>query len=108
MEQKLFIFAANWKTQLTFRQTLAFCQQHAEGFIGLAQTKGAEIVLCPSYDALYAVAAMFEGTAIVIGAQNCSIYKTGAYTGEVLALSLAELGCSYCIVGHSERRTYLD
>ena len=52
------------------------------------------------------VARSLQGSRIVWGAQDCSAYESGAYTGEVSAAMLADFGCSYVIVGHSERRAY--
>jgi triosephosphate isomerase (TIM) len=65
---------------------------------------GAEVALCPPYPYLQQVGARLAGTALALGAQNVSEHKQGAFTGEVSAAMLEELGCSYVIVGHSERR----
>jgi triosephosphate isomerase len=73
---------------------------------GVAGVKDVEVVLCPPYVALATVAAATRGTAVKLGAQNCHYEKEGAFTGEVAAPMLAAAGCSYVIVGHSERRQY--
>jgi triosephosphate isomerase (TIM) len=74
---------------------------------GLQVLEGVERVLCPPFPSLLAVAALLEGTDIRLGAQNMHWEASGAYTGEVSPLMLAEL-CQYVILGHSERRTYFN
>lgn len=64
----------------------------------------AETVVCPPFVYLPAAAAAMEGTALVLGAQNASEHRSGAFTGEVAVEMLADFGCRYVIVGHSERR----
>jgi triosephosphate isomerase len=61
--------------------------------------------VCPPYPYLASVAAQLQGSAVDLGAQNVSEHETGAYTGEVAPAMLADVGCRYAIVGHSERRT---
>jgi triosephosphate isomerase len=72
---------------------------------GLTTLQGVDIVLCPPFTSILPVAALVEGTAIGVGAQNMHWEASGAYTGEVAAPMLAEF-CKYVIIGHSERRTY--
>lgn len=64
----------------------------------------ATIVLCPSFVALQRLEEYASNTEILIGAQNCSQFQSGPYTGEVSAVSLQQIGVNFCIVGHSERR----
>lgn len=106
MHIKKRIIAANWKSQLTFKQTTVLCENNAQSFIALASTPYAELALFPSYESLFGMNTLFADTNVAYGAQNCSAYQLGAYTGEVAAQSLAELGCTYTLVGHSERRLY--
>jgi triosephosphate isomerase len=101
-----YLYIASWKMNLSFNQSIDFCTKNKDALQQLAQT--ADIVLCPSFIALAPIANMFKNTSIAVGAQNCSEYATGAYTGEVSALSLAEAGVTYCIIGHSERRVYYN
>jgi triosephosphate isomerase (TIM) len=61
-------------------------------------------IICPSFDALTSCGSELTGTSFMLGAQNCSAYPSGAHTGQVSAESLAHIGCSYCIIGHSEVR----
>ena len=63
-----------------------------------------DIVVCPPFTALPAVAQELQGSAILWGGQNAHWEREGAFTGEVAAWMLADLGCRYVIVGHSERR----
>lgn len=66
----------------------------------------AEVALCPPYVYMTQVAEHLHGAAVKLGAQDASAYAQGAYTGEVSAAMLADIGCQYVIVGHSERRHY--
>jgi triosephosphate isomerase len=71
---------------------------------GLGKLRGAECAVCVPFPYLVDVAARVQGSGLALGAQNLSEHAQGAYTGEVSAAMLAELGCRYVIVGHSERR----
>lgn len=102
--KKKYIYVANWKMNLSFNQTINFCTTNNNALQQLTST--ADIVVCPSFDALAPISNLYKNTNIMIGAQNCSEYALGAYTGEVSPLSLAEIGVKYCIVGHSERRIH--
>ncbi|MFQ5763332.1 MAG: triose-phosphate isomerase [Rhodospirillales bacterium] len=64
-----------------------------------------DMVVCPPYTLLAAVADAVAGSPIALGAQDCHAAETGAHTGDVSAAMLADLGCRFVIVGHSERRT---
>ena len=64
----------------------------------------AEVAVCAPFPYLAEVALSLQGGDILCGAQDCSAHESGAYTGEVSATMLAEFGCRYVIVGHSERR----
>ncbi len=64
----------------------------------------AEVAVCAPFPYLADVALSLQGEAIAWGAQDCSAHESGAYTGEVAAAMIAEFGCRYVIVGHSERR----
>ena len=70
----------------------------------VAANPGSGCVVCAPFPYLAQVAERLRGTAIAWGAQNVSEHAQGAYTGEVSAAMLAEFGCRYVIVGHSERR----
>jgi triosephosphate isomerase len=66
----------------------------------------ADVAVCAPHPYLSEVALSLQGKRILWGAQDCSSHEAGAYTGEVSAAMLAEFGCKYVIVGHSERRAY--
>ena len=63
-----------------------------------------EVAVCVPFPYLAQAQALLAGSAIALGAQDCSVHEQGAYTGEVAAGMLREFGCSHVIVGHSERR----
>lgn len=103
MVKKPFIYIANWKMNINSLKTASTF------FASLIETKELQksaIVICPSDIHLYPLIQQVNGMHFNIGAQNCSAYSSGAYTGEISATALADIGCTYCIVGHSERRLY--
>jgi triosephosphate isomerase len=71
---------------------------------GLKRKVAAIVAVCPPFTALPAVAETLAGSAIALGAQNCHPEPSGAHTGEISIPMLADLGCRYVLVGHSERR----
>lgn len=87
----------------TVAEAVNFVAAFKEKTAGIA---GVEMVLCPPFTALAAVAGELAGTGIALGAQNCYWEKEGAYTGEIAPGMLKEAGCKYVILGHSERRQY--
>ncbi|MDZ4154147.1 triose-phosphate isomerase [Methylicorpusculum sp.] len=102
---KPFVYVANWKMNLSFTQEVAFAKQNQADLIELGKKPDTTIVLCPSYCSLAPLSELFKNSSIALGAQDCSAYKPGAHTGQIHAQTLAELGCTFCIVGHSEKRT---
>ncbi len=94
--------AGNWKMNKTIEQSRVLV---ADLVPGLQAVPEVERVLCPPFTSLLAVSAMLAGTEIGLGAQNLFWENSGAYTGEVSPVMIAEL-CGYVILGHSERRTY--
>jgi triosephosphate isomerase len=73
---------------------------------GVAGVEGVDVLVCPPFTSLAAVAEELAGTPIALGAQNMYYEEQGAFTGEVSPLMLVALGVSYVLVGHSERRQY--
>ena len=65
---------------------------------------GGDIVVCPPATLLFVLRAVFAGTQIALGGQDCHVSAEGPHTGDVSAAMLADAGCAYVIVGHSERR----
>jgi len=102
MNKKPLLFVANWKMQLSYNQAVAFVNDNLSELDALAEPAHLTVVLCPSFDALAPIAQITNRTHI--GAQNCAPHAAGPYTGEVQAHSLSQIGCNFCIVGHSERR----
>ncbi len=97
------VIAGNWKMNMTPAKTKAFISELAPMVAGKDKC---DIVLCvPFVDIATAVEAA-KGTNIKIGAQNVHFKESGAYTGEISAEMLCEVGAEYVIVGHSERRQY--
>jgi triosephosphate isomerase len=97
------IIAGNWKMYKTAREAGEMIRS-LRGLV--ADVTGVEIVVCPPFTALAAALAAAAGSPIAVGAQDCYWEKEGAFTGEVAAPMIADLGCRYVIVGHSERRQY--
>ncbi len=98
------IFVANWKMQLSFNQSCDYIQNNYACLKELVQQ--ADMVLCPTFPALYTAVQLCKGSSVQIGAQDVSRHPFGAYTGEVSAQTLAEVGCTYCIIGHSETKQH--
>jgi triosephosphate isomerase len=97
------IVAANWKMNLTTGPGADLVRGVAGNLAGF---DGADVVICPPYTALASVGELLRDEAIGLGAQNVHWEPEGAFTGEISAAMLADLGCDWVIVGHSERRTY--
>ena len=95
------VVAGNWKMNTTLGEARALAEAVARR---LATREGAETVVCPPFISLDAVGRALHGSRTQLGAQNCYFAERGAFTGEVSAAMLADLGCRYVIVGHSERR----
>ncbi len=96
------IVAGNWK----MNKTPAEAKQLVSELIPLAQGAEADVVVCVPYTAISAVTELTNGTNIAVGAQNMHFEEKGAFTGEVSADMLLDLGVKYVIIGHSERRQY--
>ena len=71
---------------------------------GLKRPRGVQVVVCPPFTALALVSEVLSGSPIQLGAQTCHHEPAGAHTGEVSIPMLAEIGCRWTLVGHSERR----
>lgn len=97
------IIIANWKMKLPYRQAAALLKK----FKTLRLAASAEAVVCPDFLALPLAAKILRGSKLSLGAQDASLADRGAYTGEVSASDLKNLGVKYVILGHSERREYL-
>ena len=96
------LFVANWKMNGLHADGLS----RASALAGHAAGGdcGGDIVVCPPATLLFALRAVFAGSQIELGGQDCHATPEGAHTGDVSAPMLADAGCAYVIVGHSERR----
>ena len=99
------IIAGNWKMNKTLTETKAFAEEIKTM---LGKPKGCDVVLCVPYVNIQAAVRLFKDSRIAIGAENCHYESHGAYTGEVSAEMLKDLGVKYVIIGHSERRQYYN
>jgi len=96
------LIAGNWKMN----------GQKADGIVRVetlmakaeAQPAAAEVLVCPPATLIAALAECAKGSAIAVGGQDCHAQPSGAFTGDISAAMLADLGCGHVIVGHSERR----
>src|SRR5205823_4116958 len=99
MTRRKFI-CGNWKVHKTSAEAVQLVRELREKV-----KTGAQVAVAPPFTALAAVKQALQGSAIQLFAQNCHYEKQGAFTGEVSAAMLAEVGCDGVILGHSERRT---
>ncbi len=96
------LIAGNWKMNKTVAEARAFARDFRE----TAFPEGVDVVIAAPFTALAALGEAFAGSFVEIAAQTMHERRTGAFTGEVSAPMLRELGVTYVIIGHSERRAY--
>lgn len=96
------LIAGNWKLHNTIDASLALAREVAAG----AKGASAEVAVAPVYTALHAVGQALRGSDIALCAQDAYWEAKGAFTGEVSVALLADVGCRYVIIGHSERRQF--
>jgi triosephosphate isomerase len=101
------LIAGNWKMNLNHLEAIALVQKVAFG-LPEAVFDSVEVAVLPPFVDLRSVQTLIDGDnlLLVYGAQDLSPHASGAYTGEISGAMLAKLGCSYVVVGHSERRQY--
>ena len=97
------IIAGNWKLNKTPHEAILLASELKREIVDV---EGVDIVLCPPFTALGDVADALTDTNIALGAQNIFWEDAGAYTGEISGPMLKDLGVTYVIIGHSERRQY--
>ncbi|MDR0800331.1 MAG: triose-phosphate isomerase [Endomicrobium sp.] len=97
------LMAGNWKMNKTVPDAVNVVKSLKNAVAGVSDV---EILICPTFTALYAVNNEIKGSNINLGAQNLFWEAKGAFTGEISPAMLKDTGCSYVIVGHSERRQY--
>ena len=98
--RKLFI-AGNWKMNKCLAEAVALAKGVADRASSL---QDAEVAVCPTFVHLAAVCDAVAGTNVAVGGQNLYVKPDGAFTGEISAPMLADVGCKYVLAGHSERR----
>ena len=96
------IIAGNWKMNKTASEAAVLVDE----LVPAVQDAGCEVVICTPYTDLVTAVEKTKGTNIHVGAENVHFEKSGAFTGEISADMLVDLGVEYVIVGHSERRQY--
>lgn len=96
------VIAGNWKMNKNRAEAKALITE----LLPLVKDADCEVVLCTPYTNLETALALTEGSNVKVGAENCHWAESGAFTGEISAPMLKELGVQYVIIGHSERRQY--
>lgn len=108
MSKRKLMMAGNWKMNNNWAETVVLTQQIANRYD--ERWEEAEVVLCPPAIDLKAAYSVLEferiEEAVRLGAQNCYWEESGAFTGEISIPMLQAVGCTHCIIGHSERRGY--
>jgi triosephosphate isomerase len=97
------IVAANWKMNNTIGESVALAGAVKDGTKG---TSGGQVIVAPPFTALSSVYGVIRDSHVKLAAQNLFYEDKGAYTGEISPAMLKDAGCSYIIIGHSERRKY--
>ncbi|HZK38758.1 MAG TPA: triose-phosphate isomerase [Clostridia bacterium] len=94
--------AGNWKMNNTPAQTTALIEELKP----LVKDAACDVIVCVPYIDLHAALAAAKGSNVCVGAENCHWAESGAFTGEISATMLKDIGVPYVIIGHSERRQY--
>ncbi len=96
------VIAGNWKMNKTRPEAKALVEELKP----LVKDAGCDVIVCVPFTNLETVLDAAKGSNIKVGAQNCHFEKSGAFTGEISADMLTEMGVEYVVIGHSERRQY--
>lgn len=97
------LVAGNWKMNGSKASAAALLAGIKDGMAGISKT---EVLVCPPFPYLGLAVSALAGSTVAVGAQNACTEAGGAYTGEVSAAMIKDLGCTYVILGHSERRQH--
>ena len=97
------LIAGNWKMNSSKADTTDLLNGIKAG---IGEIRQAAVAVCPPFPYLYLAEEMLAGTAIAYGSQDLSPEPEGAFTGQVSAAMLKDFGCTYAIIGHSERRLF--
>ena len=98
------IIAGNWKMNMTLKEGESLCTS----ILKEGQYSSREVVLAAPFIHLESLVQQTKGSQIKVAAQNCHEQLSGAYTGEISALMLSDMGLDYVLLGHSERRAYFN
>ena len=97
------IVAGNWKMHNTMGESIALAQAIKEG---TEDIRNGEVIIAPPFTSLYSVGESIKGSQVSLAAQNMHYEDKGAFTGEIAPGMLLDIGCTYVLLGHSERRKY--
>lgn len=98
------MFFANWKMHKNIQDSISFCTQHLKDFKKLKD----KLILCPQAPALTVMLQLLQETDVALCGQSTSEHTAGSFTGQIAATTLAQAGCTYVLVGHSEERKALQ
>ena len=104
MAMRTKLVAGNWKMNGLRADGAMLARALAERMISAGSALDCELLVCPPATLLSTVATLLDGSGIGLGGQDCHAAANGAFTGDVSAEMLADFGCTYVILGHSERR----
>ena len=103
------IMAGNWKMNNLLNDAASLTLGILDGVKDLNESQMPEVIIAPTFTSLAYVSRLLkDSTKVALAAQNCHWEASGAYTGEVTVGMLKDIGCSYIIIGHSERRQYFS
>ncbi len=100
------LVAGTWKLHKTVAESLALVEALRASIDSVVESGRVEVAVAPVATSLHPVGAALSGSSIALAAQNTHFESKGAFTGELSPTLLADVGCTYVIVGHSERRQY--
>lgn len=102
MKKRVVYIFGNWKLHMTVRETEKFMEE----FLVKIKTTSCVVGVAPPFTSIAVAAKRAQGSQIYVGAQNMSEHLHGAYTGEISAAMIKEVGAQFVLIGHSERRLY--
>ncbi len=101
------LIAGNWKMNTDAAEACAIASYISDHISNNPDiTAKCDVLLCPPFTYISKVKGICKTSNVLVGAQDCSFHDKGAYTGEISANMLSDIGCDYVIIGHSERRQY--
>ena len=103
---KNLIIAGNWKMNTGIEEGIKLAKEINQYLSKTTLSPNKKIIISPPYTHLYPISKIIDPSKIILSSQNCASTENGAYTGEISAKMLSELGVKIVIIGHSERRNY--